>query len=74
MNPLLVTYNKQYNTDVGIRNLANLRIKFDRDIMALTVNPETVKKITRATLRRLGTTTGIAWRARRFFLSRWRSS
>ena len=54
MNPLLVTYNKQYNTDVGIRNLANLRIKFDRDIMTLTVNPETVKKITRATLRRLG--------------------
>jgi len=54
MNPLLVTYNKQYNTDVGIRNLATLRIKFNCDIMTLTVNPETVKKITRATLRRLG--------------------
>jgi N-acetyl sugar amidotransferase len=54
MNPLLVTYNKQYNTDIGIRNLANLRIRFNCDIMTLTVNPETVKKITRATLRRLG--------------------
>jgi N-acetyl sugar amidotransferase len=54
MNPLLVTYNKHYNTDVGIRNLANLRIRFDSDIMTLTVNPETVKRITRATLRRLG--------------------
>lgn len=54
MNPLLVTYNKHYNTDVGIRNLANLRIRFDCDIMTLTVNPETVKRITRATLRRLG--------------------
>lgn len=54
MNPLLVTYNKQYNTAVGIRNLANLRIQFDCDIMTLTVNPETVKKITRATLRRFG--------------------
>lgn len=54
MNPLLVTYNKHYNTDVGIRNLANLRIKFDCDIMTLTVNPETVKKITRATLRKIG--------------------
>jgi N-acetyl sugar amidotransferase len=54
MNPLLVTYNKHYNTDVGIRNLANLRIKFDCDIMTLTVNPEIVKKITRGTLRRLG--------------------
>jgi N-acetyl sugar amidotransferase len=54
MNPLLVTYNKHFNTDIGIRNLANLRIKLNCDIMTLTVNPETVKKITRATLRRLG--------------------
>ncbi len=54
MNPLLVTYNKQYNTDLGIRNLANLRILFDCDIMTLTVNPETVKKITRATMRKSG--------------------
>lgn len=54
MNPLLVTYNKQYNTDYGIRNLANLRIQFDCDIMTMTVNPETVKKITRASLRKMG--------------------
>jgi N-acetyl sugar amidotransferase len=54
MNPLLVTYNKQYNTAVGVRNLANLRIRFDCDIMTLTVNPETVKNITRSTLRRFG--------------------
>jgi N-acetyl sugar amidotransferase len=54
MNPLLVTYNKQYNTDVGIRNLANLRIRFDSDMMTLTVDPAKVKKITRATLRRFG--------------------
>ncbi len=54
MNPLLVTYNKQYNTAVGVRNLANLRIRFNCDIMTLTVNPETVKNITRSTLRRFG--------------------
>jgi len=54
LNPLLVTYNKQYNTPQGIRNLANLRIKFDCDIMTLTVNPEKVKKITRATIRKMG--------------------
>ncbi|RAJ33463.1 N-acetyl sugar amidotransferase [Pedobacter cryoconitis] len=54
MNPLLVTYNKQYNTDIGIRNLAKLRMQFDCDIMTLTVNPETVKKITRASLRKIG--------------------
>ena len=54
MNPLLVTYNKQYNTDVGVRNLANLRIRFDCDIMTQTVNPSVVKKITRASLRKFG--------------------
>jgi len=54
MNPLLVTYNKQYNTAEGVRNLANLRIQFDCDIMTLTVNPETVKNITRATIRKMG--------------------
>jgi N-acetyl sugar amidotransferase len=54
MNPLLVTYNKHYNTAVGIRNLANLRIQFDCDLMTLTVDPAKVKKITRATLRRFG--------------------
>ena len=54
MNPLLVNYNKHYNTDVGIRNLANLRIKLDCDIITKTVNPNSVKQITRETLRRLG--------------------
>ena len=54
MNPLLVTYNKQYNTDVGVRNLANLRILFNCDIMTLSVNPLNIKKITRATLRKFG--------------------
>lgn len=54
MNPLLVTYNKQYNTDVGVRNLANLRIRFDCDLMTQTVNPEVVKKLTRSTLRQFG--------------------
>lgn len=54
MNPLLVTYNKHYNTAVGFRNLANLRVQFDCDIMTLTVDPAKVKKITRATLRRFG--------------------
>ena len=54
MNPLLVSYNKHYNTDLAFRNLANLRIKFDCDFMMQTVNPEKVKKITRATFRRFG--------------------
>lgn len=54
MNPLLVTYNKHYNTAEGIRNLANLRIQFDCDIMTLTVSPDIVKNITKATMRKFG--------------------
>lgn len=54
LNPLLVTYNKHYNTAVGVRNLANLRTVFDCDIMTHTVSPATVKKITRATFGQFG--------------------
>lgn len=54
MNPLLVTYNKHYNTAVGYKNLAQLRTIFDCDILTLTVDPASVKAITRGTLRRFG--------------------
>lgn len=54
MNPLLVTYNKHYNTSIGVRNLANLRIKFDCDLITQTINPQTIKKITRSTFRKFG--------------------
>jgi N-acetyl sugar amidotransferase len=54
MNPLLVSYNKHYNTDLGIRNLSYLRTKLNCDLYQLTVSPDIVKKITRATLRKKG--------------------
>jgi N-acetyl sugar amidotransferase len=54
LNPLLVTYNKYYNTDLGVRNLSNLRIKFDCDLIIQNINPISVKKITRTTLREFG--------------------
>jgi len=54
LNPLLVTYNKYFNTPLGIRNLSNLRIRFDCDILFQNVNPLTVREITRSTLRRFG--------------------
>jgi N-acetyl sugar amidotransferase len=54
LNPLLVTYNKYFNTPLGIRNLANLRIRFDCDLLVQNVNPRSVKAITRATLRQFG--------------------
>ena len=54
LNPLLVAYNKYYNTPIGIRNLANLRIKFNCDILYQNVNPISVKNIVRRTLNLLG--------------------
>lgn len=54
LNPLLVTYNKYFNTPLGIRNLANLRIKLNCDILVQNVNPLSVKNITRTTLRMFG--------------------
>ena len=52
LKPLLVTYNRYYNTPLGIRNLANLRRKFNVDILIQNVNPRSVKSIIRTTLRR----------------------
>ncbi len=54
LNPLLVTYNKYFNTPLGIKNLANLRIKFNCDILVQNVNPFKVKKIVKSTLRSFG--------------------
>ena len=54
LNPLLVSYNKYFNTPLGIRNLANLRIRFDCDIVQQNVNPRSVRKVTRAALREIG--------------------
>jgi N-acetyl sugar amidotransferase len=54
LNPLLVTYNKYFNTPLGIKNLANLRIKLNCDILFQNINPHTVRKITKTTLRQFG--------------------
>ena len=52
MHPLLVTYNKHYNTKMGIRNLAYLKTVFGCDTLHSTVSPNSVKGITRSTLRK----------------------
>ena len=54
MNPLLVTYNTHFSTKVGVRNLARLITKLDCDHMMSTVGPDTVKEITRVTMRKIG--------------------
>jgi len=54
MNPLLVSYNRHFNTERGIRNLAYLRTLLDGDHMQMVLNPDTVRRVTRETIRRLG--------------------
>ena len=54
MNPLLVTYNTQFNTKVGIRNLSRLISELDCDHLLNTVGPETAKRVTKITLRNIG--------------------
>lgn len=54
LKPLVVAYNRYFNTPEGIANLANLRIKFDVDFQFKNVNPNTVKQITKTSLYRFG--------------------
>jgi N-acetyl sugar amidotransferase len=54
LNPLLVTYNSQFNSKVGVRNLARLLTKLDCDHMMLTVSPEIAKKVTKIAMHKLG--------------------
>lgn len=50
LNPLLVVYNKHYNTRAGIYNIARLRTAFGCDIATMTLDPRLVKRVMRATL------------------------
>ena len=54
MNPLLVSYNKHYNTHVGNRNLSYIKTIFNCDTMECIVQPQKVKKITKTNLKKLG--------------------
>lgn len=54
MNPLLVSYNKHYNTHVGNRNYAYLKTLFNCDTVDCIVQPQKLKKITKVTLEKMG--------------------
>lgn len=54
MNPLLVTYNHAYNTELGIRNINNIVKQFDCDIIRWTTPPTTARKISRYMLEKVG--------------------
>jgi N-acetyl sugar amidotransferase len=54
LQPLVVAYNSQFNSGVGIRNLDRMRDVFDVDILIYTSNPFTYKKLVRESLARFG--------------------
>lgn len=54
LNPLLVTYNHLFNTKRGIRNLTNMVKQFGCDLLRISSNPESVRKICRYTLKKMG--------------------
>lgn len=50
LNPLVVVYNSQFNSRVGIRNVDRLREVFDVDLYLYTTNPELYRKFVRESL------------------------
>ncbi len=54
LHPLVVSHNIHYNTFTGHANIANIQSKIGLDYISQTTNPEIVKKITRATLKKFG--------------------
>ena len=55
LNPLLVNFNRNFNSAIGIKNLATLRTSFPADFRQFTINPTTARKVVRTTLANLGT-------------------
>lgn len=54
LNPLLVTYNHQFNTKAGLRNLKNLVKVFDCDHIRFTQRPGVLKRLMRVSLKFMG--------------------
>ncbi|MEK7165663.1 MAG: N-acetyl sugar amidotransferase [Patescibacteria group bacterium] len=54
MNPLLVTFNHEMNTQRGIRNLANIVKKFEVDHLRFTPNPAAIKRLSIYSLKKMG--------------------
>jgi N-acetyl sugar amidotransferase len=54
LTPLLVSFNRVYNTTEGICNLEKIRDTFGCDLITQTFNPLQLKKITKVTLKLMG--------------------
>jgi N-acetyl sugar amidotransferase len=55
LNPLLVNFNRNFNSAESIKNLAKLRSLFLADFRQVTINPVIARKVVRTTLANLGT-------------------
>lgn len=58
LNPLLVTFNHQFNTQRGMRNLTNLIKKLKVDNIRFTANPDLIRRLSIHSLKRMG---DVAW-------------
>jgi N-acetyl sugar amidotransferase len=54
LNPLLVTYNHTFNTAIGLRNLENLLNKSNFDHIRFTTNRDSVRRLTKYFLKKIG--------------------
>jgi N-acetyl sugar amidotransferase len=54
LNPLLVVYNRHYNSRAGLYNIIRLRTALGCDIVTLTLSPDLVKRVMRTTLKECG--------------------
>lgn len=58
LRPLVVTFNHEYNSARGIRNLTNLVTKLGVDNLRFTPNPQLIKKMALLSLKKMG---DMAW-------------
>lgn len=58
LNPLLVTFNHEFNTQRGLRNLANLVKKLKVDHLRFTANPDLIRRLSMYSLKKMG---DVAW-------------
>ena len=54
LNPLLVSYNRLYNSKIGIANLERLRTRLGCDLFTWTPEPSKVQQVSRATFELFG--------------------
>lgn len=54
LNPLLVTYNHNFNTPLGVRNLANLVKRMGCDLIRVSSNTASVRRVARYMTQKVG--------------------